>query len=370
MTETTLNQLHSNPIRARDLGIPFAGSPGRWNAITDVPGIQVGYTTLIEDLPPDEIGPVAVRTGVTAILPDAHNRQLLRSWAGFSSFNGNGELTGAHWINEAGFFLGPILLTNTHSVGMAHHACLQWLTRRAEYEASNDRWLLPVVAETCDDELNDINGFHVEVGHVVDAIESAASGTIAEGNVGGGTGMRCYEFKGGTGTASRMVKVGDQSYTLAALVQANFGLRKDLTIAGKPVGRLSRQAQGANRDSGSLIVIIATDAPLLPLQLQRIARRCAIGMARTGTPGYDGSGDLFLAFTTARAQAGDKGSLVETMPFLPSDQLDALFEATVQSTEEAIVNALVAAQSMVGHRGRSFEGVDLDWLAGLFDREL
>lgn len=352
--------------RARDLNIPFAGQPGEFNAITDVPGVQVGYSTLINDLPADEKDAVAVRTGVTAILPDAHSRLLQRTWAGFSSFNGNGEMTGTHWINEAGFFQGPILITNTHSVGMAHHACLQWLTSRDEYDESKDLWLMPVVAETCDADLNDINGFHVKAEHVFEAIENAAGGPVAEGNVGGGTGMRCYEFKGGSGTASRVVAVGGKGYQLGALVQANFGLRKDLTIAGRPVGRLYPEAGSRERDSGSLIVVVATDAPLLPNQLQRLARRCALGMGRTGTPGYDSSGDLFIAFSTARPGAGADASLEECASFLPSEQMDLLIEATVQSTEEAIVNALVGAQDMVGHRGHNQPAIDHDWLKSHF----
>ena len=356
----------SSATRARDLNIPFPGKPGRFNAITDVPGVQVGYSTLIEDLPADDKGAVAVRTGVTAILPDAHDKLLLRTWAGFSSFNGNGEMTGAHWINEAGFFQGPILITNTHSVGMAHHACLQWLTRRPEYEETSDLWLLPVVAETCDADLNDINGFHVKAEHVFEAIESAAGGPVGEGNVGGGTGMRCYEFKGGSGTASRLVSIADQDYHVGAFVQSNFGLRRDLRIAGRPLGQLYPEKGKLKKDSGSLIVVIATDAPLLPDQLQRIARRCALGMARTGTSGYDSSGDLFIAFSTARPRAGNSGGAEQCANFLPAESMDLLFEASVQGTEEAIVNAMVAAEDMVGHRGHSQSAIDHDWLSNLF----
>ncbi len=356
----------TSATRARDLNIPFAGQPGAYNAITDVPGVQVGYSTLINDLPDDDKGAVAVRTGVTAILPDTHSKLLLRTWAGFSSFNGNGELTGAHWINEAGFFQGPILITNTHSVGMVHHACLQWLTRQPEYEETKDLWLLPVVAETCDADLNDINGFHVKAEHVFEAIESAESGAVAEGNVGGGTGMRCYEFKGGSGSASRVVSIGGKDYHIGAFVQANFGLRKDLNIAGRPVGQLYPQQGNKEKDSGSLIVVIATDAPLLPDQLQRIARRCTLGMARTGTSGYDGSGDLFIAFSTARPQTSDGDSTEQSASFLPAEKLDLLFEASVQSTEEAIVNAMVGAQDMVGHRGHEQPAIDHQWLRSLF----
>ena len=359
---------NTTAARARDLGIPFSGQPGAWNAITDVPGVQVGYKTLIADLAADKTGPVAVRTGVTAILPDKQSRMLVPTWAGFSSFNGNGEMTGAHWINEAGYFLGPILLTNTHSVGMVHHACLKWLTSRAEYEDTKDPWLLPVVAETCDAYLNDINGFHIETGHVFEALDSATTGPVAEGNVGGGTGMRCYEFKGGTGTASRILSIGDATYTLGALVQANFGKRRELTIGGVPIGQHCPLPDSADKDYGSLIVVIATDAPLLPLQLQRIARRCALGMGRSGSSGSNGSGDLFIAFTTARASTDDELNPAERITFLPAELLDPLFTATVESTDEAIINAMIGAQTMTGHRGRSLAAIDHQWLASFFER--
>jgi len=352
--------------RARDLGIPFSGQPGTANAITDVPGVRVGYKTLIDDLAADATGPVAVRTGVTAILPGAQENLFAPTWAGISSFNGNGEMTGAHWINESGTFTGPILLTNTHSVGMVHHACLQWLTRRAEYTAAQDPWLLPVVAETCDNVMNDINGLHVSAAHVCEALENATGGALAEGNVGGGTGMRCYGYKGGTGTASRVIAIGNRNYTLGAVVQANFGRREELTIRGVPVGEIAGPAPQPGDVSGSLIVVIATDAPLLPLQLQRIARRCALGMGRTGTSGNNGSGDLFIAFSTVRSTQGGGEDPTETMSLLPAKALDPLFRATVESTEEAIVNAMVAAETMVGHRGRKLEAIDRAWLASLF----
>jgi len=358
---------NTTAARARDLGIPFSGQPGAWNAITDVPGVRVGYKTLIADLAADATGPVAVRTGVTAILPDKQSRMLVPTWAGFSSFNGNGEMTGAHWINEAGYFLGPLLLTNTHSVGMVHHACLQWLTSRAEYEDTKDPWLLPVIAETCDAYLNDINGFHVETDHVFEALDSAATGPVAEGNVGGGTGMRCYDFKGGTGTASRILSIGDTTYTLGALVQANFGKRRELTIGGVPIGQHCPLPDNADKDYGSLIVVIATDAPLLPLQLQRIARRCALGMGRSGSSGSNGSGDLFIAFSTSRASTDDEINPVERLSSLPAELLDPLFKATVESTDEAIVNAMTGAQTMTGHRDRSLAAIDHQWLASFFN---
>jgi L-aminopeptidase/D-esterase-like protein len=241
---------------------------------------------------------------------------------------------------------------------MVHHACLQWLTRRPEYETARDPWLLPVVAETCDDTMNDINGFHITAAHVAAALDNAAGGALAEGNVGGGTGMRCYAYKGGTGTASRVLSIGNRRYTLGALVQANFGRREELTIRGVPVGELAGPVPNPGDDSGSLIVVIATDAPLLPLQLQRIARRCALGMGRTGTSGNNGSGDLFIAFSTARSTPAGGDDPTATMSQLPADAIDPLFRATVESTEEAIVNAMVAAETMVGHRGRRLEGID------------
>ena len=361
-----MSQSATKHSRARDLGIPFTGQPGESNAITDVPGVRVGYKTVIEDLPADAAGPVAARTGVTAILPAAHANLLQPAWAGITSFNGNGEMTGTHWINEAGYFIGPVLLSNTHSVGMVHHACLQWLTRRPEYNEIRDQWLMPVVAETCDAVMNDINGFHVTAEHVFDALDTASGGALAEGNVGGGTGMRCYEYKGGTGTASRVLSIGNRNYTLGALVQANFGQREELTIRGLPLGQHAPVTQDPERGSGSLIVVIATDAPLLPLQLQRIARRCTLGMARTGTSGNNSSGDLFIAFSTARSLPSNAGDLTESLSLLPAEELDPLFKATVESTEEAIVNALVAARTMVGHRGRSLEAIDHEWLASLF----
>ena len=362
-----MHRAEAKSTRARDLGIPFDGQTGSANAITDVPGVKVGYKTLVHDLPADADGPVAVRTGVTAILPVAREKLLAPTWAGITSFNGNGEMTGAHWINEAGYFLGPVMITNTHSVGMVHHGCLQWLTRQPEFAGAPDQFLMPVVAETCDAVMNDINGFHVTAEHVFEALDNASGGALAEGNVGGGTGMRCYEYKGGTGSASRVLEIGSRRYTLGALVQANFGRREELTIRGMPVGRLAPPAGGQGRDSGSLIVVIATDAPLLPLQLQRLARRCTLGMARTGTSGNNSSGDLFIAFSTAKSTPSGAGDPVETLAMLPAGQLDPLFRAATESTEEAIINAMVGAASMTGHRGHSLEGIDHRWLASLFE---
>jgi len=324
-----------------------------------VAGVEVGYATIIAEAPSG-----AVRTGVTAILPRGRaGRATLPVWAGFHSLNGNGEMTGTHWIREAGWFLGPIAVTNTHAIGMAHHALTRWMVERARNEPGPYSWMMPVVAETCDAHLNDMNGFHVTEAHVLAAIDDAHGGPIREGNVGGGTGMICYEFKGGTGTASRVVRTGDAPYTVGALVQANFGLRPCFRVLGVPVGEHLPVAPIWGAEQGSVIVVVASDAPLLPTQLERIARRAALGVGRTGTPSGDGSGDLCLAFTTANANTSPQETKVQdtnvqAMSFLPHHRLDPLFEATAQVVEEAVVNALVAAESMVGRDGHRVEAID------------
>lgn len=331
--------------RARDLGIPLAGTPGRWNAITDVAGVEVGHTTLIRGSGKLVVGQGPVRTGVTVILPRGKN-SADPVFAGWFSLNGNGEMTGTAWVEESGILEGPVAITNTHSVGVVRDAVIAWQVRRGLlYQAFS----LPVVAETYDGYLNDVNGFHVKAEHVWAALEAAASGPVAEGNVGGGTGMNCFEFKGGIGTASRRLASG---YTVGALVQANFGRRSQLQIAGVPVGReldcdkwppcWSRQPR-----EGSIIVVVAADAPLLPHQLKRLARRVSLGVARTGSISGNGSGDLFLAFSTANPGAArPRGEATVTM--LANAALDPIFEAVVESTEEAILNAMVAAETMVG----------------------
>ena len=326
--------------RARDLGIPLEGDPGPYNAITDVSNVEVGFATLIEG--------DSVRTGVTAIHPRGKADHDPVFGGGFS-FNGNGEMTGAAWVEEGGFVEGPICITNTHSVGIVRDTVISWQVKN---DAMFQMWSVPVVAETSDGWLNDMNGFHVKPEHVLQAIDSASSGAIPEGNVGGGTGMICYEFKGGTGTASRKLSDKYGSYTVGALVQANFGRRYQLTVAGVPVGQhLSEGAffthgESPFREQGSLIVIIATDAPLLPYQLKRVAKRASLGMARTGGLGGNGSGDIFLAFSTAnRSVARSKPANAE---FLPNDSLDTIFAAAALATEEAILNALVAAETMTG----------------------
>lgn len=346
----------SNPIRAREIEIPLEGSPGAFNAITDVDGVLVGYTTLISGEGKLDVGKGPVRTGVTMILPRGKTHDPV--FAGWYALNGNGELTGTTWIEESGFLEGPIGITNTHSVGVVHDAIIAWerdnqLYSALDYETDNSIfWSLPVVGETYDGSLNDINGQHVKPEHVFAALDSASSGVIAEGNVGGGTGMICHEFKGGTGTASRVISTDFGNYTVGVLVQANYGHRKNLTIAGVPVGReLIDYPQSHESSSpagaGSIIVIVATDAPLLPHQLKRIARRVPTGIGRVGGFGSNSSGDIFLAFSTANTGAASRRDLQQVI-MLPNDKITPLFEATVQATEEAILNAMVAAETMTG----------------------
>lgn len=336
--------------RARDLGIPFEGKPGPLNAITDVGGVEVGYSTIIKGSGKLITGKGPVRTGVTAIFPRGKQSED-PVFASVFSLNGNGEMTGAAWVDESGFLEGPVMFTNTHSVGSVHEALIRWQVEQGGFK---HLWSLPVVSETWDGYLNDINGFHVRQEHVYEAIESSGSGVLEEGNVGGGTGMVCYEFKGGTGTASRVMETRIGPFTVGILVQANFGRRHQLMIAGIPVGKsITRQApftDGRNlyEETGSLIAVVATDAPLLPVQLNRMARRVSLGMARTGATSGNGSGDLFIAFSTANPGAARPGDGVAELQALSNDLISGLFSATVLATEEAIVNALVAAETMTG----------------------
>jgi D-aminopeptidase len=364
LSPTPASQGADGRPRARGLGVPFDGDCGALNAVTDVPGVEVGYRTLNEG--EGATGSVAgegpVRTGVTALFPRGRGTPLGRVWAGMSSFNGDGEMTGAHWIREGGSFLGPVLITNTHGVGMAHHAAVKWLTRRPDYDAQRALWLLPVVAETSDARLNDMNGLHVGEADVVAALEAAHGGPVAEGNVGGGTGMICYDFKGGTGTASRRIELGCATYHVGALVQANFGRRRHLLVRGVPVGRLMREDDLRSREQGSIIVVVATDAPLLPVQLQRVARRAGLGMARTGTAGGTGSGDIFLAFSTAGEVASGTLDPLPVLAYIPNDRIDPVFEAAVEAVEEAILNALIAAETMTGWNGNRVIALDHDRL--------
>jgi len=342
--------------RARDLGVPFDGTPGPLDAITDVAGVAVGHATIIAGDGPLSVGKGPVRTGVTAILPRGKDSMARPSFAGWFSQNGNGEMTGTTWVEESGFLEGPVMITNTHSVGVVRDAVIKWRVRVAPPDASGYWWSLPVVAETYDGFLNDINGFHVTEAHAFAALDGAAGGPVVEGNVGGGTGMVCYGFKGGIGTASRRLRSEDGGYTVGVLVQANFGRRKDLRIAGVPVGaEISDEVPYAGVDPrrgdlGSVIIVVATDAPLLPHQLKRVARRATLGMARTGATSGNGSGDIFIAFSTANpGAAAATGAAPVSM--LSNEVISPVFEATVQATEEAIVNALVAAETMIGIDG-------------------
>jgi D-aminopeptidase len=335
--------------RARDLGIPFEGTSGKYNAITDVEGVTVGYSTIIEG--------VSARTGVTIIHPRGQKNHdpVFAAWF---PFNGNGEMTGSAWVEEGGFLEGPVGITNTHSVGVVRDTIIQW---QVEQSRIFQGWSCPLVTETADGWLNDINGFFVKPEHVMKALENAKSGPIQEGSVGGGTGMLCYEFKGGSGTSSRKLPEKLGGWTVGAFAQTNFGARFQLTIAGVPVGHhLIEHAvwtDGENpykQDNGSLTIVLATDAPLLPHQLKRIAKRASLGMARTGSLGGNGSGDIFLAFSSANpsaARGGEKG--IAELRALDNEHLNPLFAAAVFATEEAIVNSMVAAEDMTGHKGFS-----------------
>ncbi|MEK7727258.1 MAG: P1 family peptidase, partial [candidate division KSB1 bacterium] len=329
--------------RARDLGLPFEGTPGPLNAITDVAGVEVGHTTLVSGEGALQVGEGPVRTGVTAILPRGKNYSV-PVFAGWFSLNGNGEMTGTTWIEESGYLEGPVMITNTHSVGVVRDAVIAW---QVQNKAMGQSWGLPIVAETWDGWLNDINGFHVKPQHAWDALNNAKSGPVAEGNVGGGTGMVCYEFKGGIGTASRKLSERAGAYVVGVLVQANFGLRPQLRIAGVPVGMEITEGAYRTREAGSIIIVVATDAPLLPHQIKRLARRAALGLARTGTVSGNGSGDIFIAFSTANLAAAE-AKTVANVTMLPNERMNPLFEATVQATDEAIINALVAAETMTG----------------------
>lgn len=341
--------------RARDLGVPFGGQPGPLNAITDVAGVEVGHVTLVSGQGKLKVGSGPVRTGVTAILPRGKDRPFDPVFAGSFALNGNGEMTGTNWIEEGGLMYGPVLLTNTHSVGVVRDAVVQWALARYHFDpVEEDRWSEPVVAEIWDGWLNDIYGFHVKAEHAFRALDTAAPGPVAEGNVGGGTGTICYYFKCGIGTASRRVKDDNVTYTLGVLVQANTGSRDQLMIAGVPVGReitdhpaYVEPGTRESGDLGSLIVVVATDMPLLPHQLKRVARRVSMGVARTGTTANNSSGDIFVAFSTANSGIGDREGLPALRMF-PNERLTPLFQATAEATEEAIVNALVAAEAMTG----------------------
>jgi D-aminopeptidase len=332
--------------RARDLGVPFDGTPGPLNAITDVKGVEVGQTTLISGSGPLKVGVGPVRTGVTAILPRGHNFKD-SVFAGWFTLNGNGEMTGTTWVEDSGFLDGPVMITNTHSVGVVRDAVIAWRVQHAPPDDDGYWWSLPVVAETWDGDLNDANGFHVKPEHVFHALDTAKGGPVEEGSVGGGTGMICNEFKGGIGTSSRVLDAKYGGYTVGVLVQCNYGARSQLRIAGVPVGREIGEHSVRDDDIGSIIVVVATDAPLIPTQLKRVARRVSLGLGRDGSFSGDGSGDIFIAFSTANPEAAEpKG--VHQLTMLPNQRLNPIFLATVRATEEAVVNAMVAAKTMKG----------------------
>lgn len=346
--------------RARDLGVPFDGTPGEFNAITDVKGVEVGHTTLISGEGPLKVGIGPVRTGVTAILPRGKD-SMDAVFAGWFSLNGNGEMTGTTWVEDSGFLDGPVMITNTHSVGVVRDAVIGWKVKRGKPDMEGYWWSLPVVAETWDGFLNDINGFHVKPEHVVHALDSAHGGSVEEGSVGGGTGMVCNEFKGGIGTASRVLDAKNGGYKVGVLVQCNYGRRDQLRIAGVPVGKEIPDHAAYANDTGSIIIVVATDAPLIPTQLKRVARRASLGLARNGSYSGDGSGDIFIAFSSANGRAvSAKGA--HPISMLPNDSLDPIFLATVQATEEAIVNAMVAADTMTGIDNHKVIGLPHDRL--------
>lgn len=348
--------------RARDLGLPFPGTPGPLNAITDVAGVEVGFCTLTD--PSRDL-----RTGVTAILPRGKTSEAIPVWAGHYALNGNGEMTGTHWIDDAGYFLGPILMSNTHAVGACHTAAVQWmLNTHDDYFRNEHAWAMPVIAETYDGVLNDITRLSVTPDHALDALASASGGPVAEGSSGGGNGMICYEFKGGTGTASRLVEIGE-TWTVAACVQANFGIRPWLNILGKPIGQMMPEDRLLDQESGSVIVIIATDAPLSPLSLRALAKRAALGIGRSGTAGGNNSGDIFLAFSTANAQApSSRGEMQRQISELKPDYLDPLYLGAIEAVDEAVINAMVAGEDTptVKPRGATCRAIDTDRLAEIF----
>ncbi|WP_436639805.1 P1 family peptidase [Microbaculum sp. FT89] len=345
--------------RARDLGLPFPGTPGPINAITDVPGVRVGFTTLTDPAK-------RMRTGVTAVVPRPDKDRPRPVWAGFHAFNGNGEMTGVHWVNDAGYFLGPILITNTHGIGACHHGAVEWMIRT--YEAhfrEDDAWAMPIVAETYDGTLNDINALHVKPEHAIAALDGATSGVVAEGSVGGGNGMIAYEFKAGTGTSSRRVDIGGETYTVAALVQANFGIRPWFTVLGVPVGEEMPERRMRETETGSIVVILATDAPLSDALLRNLAKRAALGIGRSGTAGGNSSGDIFLAFSVADDMVDSVyAGPVITRRSLNWDMLDPLYQAAVEAVDESVINAIVQGEDVatVKPEGKVCAGIDTEAL--------
>lgn len=354
---------------ARELGLPLEGEPGEYNAITDVPGVQVGYSTIIEGEGALEVGKGPIRTGVTAILPRGDNKTLQPVWAGMYALNGNGEMTGTHWIHDAGYFLSPICISNTHAVGTVHHSVTKWMISKYQNQYHNEHlWIMPVVAETYDGILNDINGLHVREEHVFEALNTAKTGEIEQGNVGGGTGMICYEFKGGTGTSSRKLEVDGETYHVGVLVQANHGKRDWFRVAGVPVGKHLTEDILHGREMGSIIVVIGTNIPMLPHQLKRMAKRAAIGIGRSGTPGGNDSGDIFLAFSTANEmEIPHKESARLNIEYINDEWFDPIYEQTVHAVDEAIINAMVSAEDMTTLKpeGRIVKAINHNDLVGV-----
>ena len=352
--------MNEKKIRGRQLGLPFEGEAGEFNAITDVPGVLVGSKTLISGSLPMIQGKGPIRTGITSILPKGFIKEPQPIWAGMYALNGNGEMTGSHWIKDGGYFIGPICITNTNSVGITHHASIKWIINQyKEYWSKNHLWAMPVVAETYDGVLNDINGQHVTESNVTEAINKAKSEEVQEGNCGGGTGMICYEFKGGTGTSSRMINIEGEKFTVATLVQANHGIRPWLNILGVPVGKHLDNDRlldvFENNELGSIIVIIATDAPIMPHQLRRMAKRAALGVARGGSPGGNNSGDIFLAFSTANSKLIPQLSKSKLQfEYINDEEFDDIYLSIVQSVEESVINAMLAADDMETIRPEGF----------------
>jgi D-aminopeptidase len=356
-----MGMMHAqNTARARDLGIPFDGTTGPLNAITDIRAVEVGHTTLISGDGALKVGVGPIRTGVTAVFPRGKD-STDPVFAGWFTENGNGEMTGTTWVEESGFLEGPVMITNTHSVGVVRDAVIAWRVKHGPPSEDGYSWSLPVVAETWDGYLNDVNGFHVKPEDVFHALDTAHGGAVEEGNVGGGTGMICNEFKGGIGSSSRVLDAKYGGYTVGVLVQCNYGQRDQLRIAGAPVGREIPGKTVWDDDVGSIIVVVATDAPLIPTQLKRLARRVSLGVARDGSYSGNGSGDIFIAFSTANPGASAfKG--IRQLAMLPNDQINPLFLATVQATEEAVVNAMIAAKTMTGIDGHTVVALPHDQL--------
>ncbi|MBS99231.1 MAG: aminopeptidase [Oceanospirillaceae bacterium] len=371
MTNATQHENASNSRkpRARELGLPFPGTPGPFNAITDVKGLEVGYRTLRETR-----NGKPVNTGVTAILPRGRDSEPKPVWAGIHALNGNGEMTGSHWIRDGGYFLGPMLITNSHSVGMAHHAATRWMIDQyAEAWQKTHLWAMPVVAETYDGVLNDIDGQHISAEDARAALDAARSGIPEEGCVGGGTGMIAYDFKGGTGTASRQFDIDGSTYTIGALVQANHGIRPWLKVLGVPVGEaMPEDTIHADTEKGSIIVVLATDAPMLPHQLHRLAKRAGLGIGRAGTPGGNNSGDIFIAFSTANEMPIPQLSGARlSMEAINDEYFDPIYLAAVEAVDEAVINAMVAAEDMPTYRpaGKICKAIDTDRLVELVNAD-